>query len=65
MTTKREAIDMSEAAITSRLEQVRALYKLMVSLRQIRIEHAQAIVPEDESRPLANFEDVGKHRTSI
>jgi len=40
-TTGRETIDMSEAAITRRLEQVRALYKLMVSLRQIRVEQAR------------------------
>ena len=32
MTTEREAIDMSATAIARRLEQVRALYKLMVSL---------------------------------
>jgi hypothetical protein len=36
-TTKREAIDMSATAIARRLEQVRALYKLMVSLRRIRV----------------------------
>ena len=43
MTTKRETTDMSTTAIAGRLEQVRALYKLMVSLRQIRM---------DEARPL-------------
>jgi hypothetical protein len=37
-TTKREAIDMSATAIARRLEQVRALYKLMVSLRGIRMD---------------------------
>jgi hypothetical protein len=37
----RETIDMSAVAITRRLEQVRALYKLMVSLRQIRVERAR------------------------
>jgi hypothetical protein len=40
-TTKREAIDMSATAIASRFEQVRALYKLMVSLRQIRVDSAR------------------------
>lgn len=35
-TTKPGRPDMSEAAIAARLEQVRALYKLMVSLRQVR-----------------------------
>jgi len=38
MTTKAEPVDMSAAAIATRLEQVRALYKLMVSLRQVRVE---------------------------
>jgi hypothetical protein len=37
-TTKRESIDMSATAIASRFEQVRALYKLMVSLGQIRVD---------------------------
>ncbi len=37
MTSKRDPIDMSAPAIASRLEQVRALYKLMVSLGQIRV----------------------------
>jgi hypothetical protein len=46
MTTKPESIDISEAAITRRLEQVRALYKLMVSLRQVRVEDARAIEPK-------------------
>ncbi len=31
-----EPIDMSDAAITRRLEQVRALYKLMQSFRESR-----------------------------
>jgi hypothetical protein len=37
-TTQHEEIDMSETAIARRLEQVRALYKLMVSLRRIRVD---------------------------
>jgi hypothetical protein len=41
MTTKAEAIDMSATAIARRLEQVRALYKLMVSLRQLRVDQAR------------------------
>ncbi|MBA3459938.1 MAG: hypothetical protein H0T46_08250 [Deltaproteobacteria bacterium] len=43
MTTKADSIDMSEEAINRRLEQVRALYKLMVSLRQVRVEDARPI----------------------
>jgi hypothetical protein len=35
---KHEDIDMSATAIARRLEQVRALYKLMVSLRRIRVD---------------------------
>ena len=31
-----EPVDMSEAAITRRLEQIRALYKLMQSFRESR-----------------------------
>jgi len=41
-TTKGEAIDMSATAIARRLEQVRALYKLMVSLRRIRVDDARS-----------------------
>jgi hypothetical protein len=41
MMTQPEGIDMSATAITRRLEQVRALYKLMVSLRQIRVDQAR------------------------
>lgn len=37
-TTRSEVIDMSATAIARRLEQVRALYKLMVSLRRIRVD---------------------------
>jgi hypothetical protein len=40
-TTKHEVTDMSATAIAHRLEQVRALYKLMVSLRQIRVDGAR------------------------
>ena len=43
MTTRRDATDMSSAAIAGRLEQVRALYKLMVALRQVRVEEARPI----------------------
>jgi hypothetical protein len=41
-TTKHEAIDMSATAIARRLEQVRALYKLVVSLRGIRVDGTRA-----------------------
>jgi hypothetical protein len=44
MTNKREPIDMSPVALARRLEQVRALYKLMVYLGQARIEGAQPVV---------------------
>ena len=37
MTKHPEQIDMSADAIAARLEQVRALYKLMLSLGQIRV----------------------------
>lgn len=40
-TTKHQEIDMSATAIARRLEQVRALYKLMVSLRRLRVESAR------------------------
>ncbi len=40
-TTQHEVIDMSSTAIARRLEQVRALYKLMVSLRGIRVDGAR------------------------
>lgn len=36
MTKTKPETDMSAAAIERRLEQVRALYQLMLSLRQIR-----------------------------
>jgi hypothetical protein len=35
-------IDMSAPAIAARLEEVRALYKLMVSLRQVQLQFARA-----------------------
>jgi hypothetical protein len=44
MTTKPE-IDMSERAITARLEQLRALYKLMVHLGQARTLTGQPLRP--------------------
>jgi len=40
-TTKDKAPDMTEAAIARRLEQVRSLYQLMVSLRRIDVEQAR------------------------
>lgn len=46
-TTQREEIDMSATAIARRLEQVRALYKLMVSLPRIRVDGARP----DQERP--------------
>ncbi len=52
MTTKREPIDMSAKAISGRLEQVRALYKLMLSFREIRMDQAQPVNPPAvEPRP--------------
>jgi hypothetical protein len=41
-TTKSEVIDMSATAIARRLEQVRALYKLMVSLRRVRVDDTRS-----------------------
>jgi hypothetical protein len=34
--------DLSSAAVTRRLEQVRALYKLMIALREVRVAPAAA-----------------------
>jgi hypothetical protein len=34
---KKPEIDMSDEAVTRRLEEVRALYKLMLSLREARV----------------------------
>jgi hypothetical protein len=42
-TNKTEAVDMSERAIERRLEQLRALYKLAVSLRTIRLDEAKPV----------------------
>jgi hypothetical protein len=36
LTTKAEQLDLSPDVVARRLEQVRALYKLMLSLRQAR-----------------------------
>lgn len=46
-TNKREPTDMSAMAIARRLEQLGALYKLMVSLRKIRVIDARCV---DERR---------------
>jgi hypothetical protein len=35
--TKKPELDMSAEAVARRLEQVRALYKLMLSLREARV----------------------------
>lgn len=43
MTIKRPDIDMSPKAIAGRLEIVRALYKLMVSLRGIDTSKARPV----------------------
>ena len=37
MAKAREPVDMTAAAVASRLEQVRALYQLMISLRRARL----------------------------
>lgn len=42
-TSKPEPVDMSASAIARRLEQVRALYKLMVSLRAIPVTEARPV----------------------
>ena len=39
--TRASSVDMSAEAIAARLEQVRALYQLMVSLQQIRVTDAR------------------------
>ena len=39
--TKDSETDLSETAVARRLEQVRSLYQLMVSLRQIRVDKAR------------------------
>ncbi len=38
-----EPVDMSDAAVTARLEEVRALYRLMLALREVRIGEARPI----------------------
>lgn len=45
MTTKKLDIDMSPKAIAGRLEEVRALYKLMVSLSTIDTTKARRVAP--------------------
>lgn len=45
MRTKAEPVDMSEKAITTRLEIVRALYKLMVSFRDVRVDTSRPVEP--------------------
>lgn len=42
------AVDMSRAAVTARLEQVRALYKLGISLMGIRIDEAKPVNPRSQ-----------------
>jgi hypothetical protein len=51
MTTKRELVDMSAKAIAGRLEMMRALYKLMLSLRTIRVEDARPVNPQPHKLP--------------
>jgi hypothetical protein len=41
MATTRDPIDMSETAIGRRLDDVRALYALVLSLRRIRLDEAR------------------------
>jgi len=45
MTTKKLEIDMSPKAIAGRLEELRALYKLMLSLSTIDTTKARAVEP--------------------
>jgi hypothetical protein len=45
MTTKKCEIDMSPKAVAGRLEEVRALYKLMISLRTIDTSKARPVEP--------------------
>jgi hypothetical protein len=51
MTTKSEPIDMSGEAVTGRLEIVRALYKLMLSFREIRMDLAVPVNPPPAKPP--------------
>ena len=41
--TKKSDVDMSPEAIAGRLEEVRALYKLMAYLRQARLDEATPV----------------------
>jgi hypothetical protein len=43
MTTKKHEIDMSPKAVAGRLEEIRALYKLMVSLSNIDTSKATRV----------------------
>lgn len=45
-TTKTEPVDMSRRAITGRLAAVGALYKLGLSLREIRMDQARPVNPQ-------------------
>lgn len=51
MRKNREPIDMSAKAISGRLEQVRALYKLMLSFREIRMDQARPVDPPPVEPP--------------
>jgi len=50
MTTTAETIDMSPAALAGRLEQVRALYKLMVYLGRARPVESADLTPPGDAR---------------
>jgi hypothetical protein len=59
MTKTREPVDMSREAVTGRLEVVRALYKLMQSFREIRMDqarpvNAKPVNPQPPAKPPAN-----------
>lgn len=43
-TTIHEPVDMSRTAVTARLEEVGALYKLAMSLLDICMEHARPVI---------------------
>jgi hypothetical protein len=41
--TKKADVDMSPEAVASRIEEIRALYKLMAYLRQARVVEARPV----------------------
>lgn len=43
MTKRPDTVDMSRTAVTARLEEVGALYKLWLSLQTIRLDQAKTV----------------------